>query len=36
MILNPATGHVSPQYHVVFDDEFYTVPLTKEGKITTN
>ena len=26
MILNPSTGHVSPQYHVVFDDEFTTVP----------
>jgi hypothetical protein len=26
LILNPRTGHVSPQFHVVFDDEFTTVP----------
>ena len=25
MILNPATGHVSPQFHVGFDDSFSTV-----------
>ena len=22
LVLNPETGHVSPQFHVVFDDEF--------------
>ena len=22
MVLNTATGHVSPQFHVIFDDEF--------------
>ena len=25
LVLNPATGNVSPQYHVVFDDTFSTV-----------
>ena len=25
LILNPRTGHISPQYHVVFDDTFSTV-----------
>ena len=25
LILNPRTGHISPQYHVVFDDGFTTV-----------
>jgi hypothetical protein len=26
VVLNPRTGHVSPQFHVVFDDDFTTVP----------
>jgi hypothetical protein len=26
MVLNLATGHISPQYHVVFDDSYHTVP----------
>jgi hypothetical protein len=26
LLYNPSTGHVSPQYHVVFDDDFTTVP----------
>jgi hypothetical protein len=26
LILNPCTGHVSPQFHVVYDDDFTTVP----------
>eukprot|EP00957_Ditylum_brightwellii_P161131 12268599-Ditylum_brightwellii.AAC.1 len=30
-ILNPHTGHVSPQYHVVFDDNFSTVPYLCTG-----
>ena len=25
LVLNPATGHISPQFHVVFDDSFSTV-----------
>ena len=36
MVLNPATGHVSSQYHVVFDDEFYKVPFMREGTIPPN
>ena len=27
LVLNPATGHVSPQFHVVFYDEFSTIPF---------
>jgi hypothetical protein len=26
LVLNPSTQHVSPQYHVIFDDEFSTIP----------
>eukprot|EP00957_Ditylum_brightwellii_P052110 3951951-Ditylum_brightwellii.AAC.1 len=26
LVLNPRIGHVSPQYHVVFDDSFSVVP----------
>jgi hypothetical protein len=26
LVLNPRTGHVSSQFHVVFDDDFTTVP----------
>ena len=29
LVLNPETGHVSPQFHVVFDDEFSTVPFIR-------
>ena len=25
LVLNPRTGHISPQFHVVFDDSFSTV-----------
>ena len=34
LILNPETGYVSPQFYVVFDDEFSTVPFMREGIIT--
>jgi hypothetical protein len=30
LVLNPQTGHVSPQYHVVFDDQLTTVPFTEK------
>ena len=32
LVLNLQTGHVSPQYHLVFDEQFTTVPgnLTDE------
>ena len=33
LVLNPKTLHVSPQYHVVFDDQFTTVPFMKNGEI---
>ena len=34
LILNPATGHISPQFHVVFDDSFSTVmPLDQADEI---
>jgi hypothetical protein len=33
LVYNPSTGHVSPQYHVVFDDDFTMVPYTEEGTI---
>ena len=29
LILNPRTGHVSPQFHVVYDDDFTTVPYLR-------
>ena len=36
LVLNPATGHKSLQFHVVFDDEFSTVPFMREGTIPPN
>ena len=36
MVLNPETSHVSPQFHVVVDDEFSTVTVMREGTITPN
>ena len=36
LVLNPATGHVSPQFHVLFDEEFSTVSFIREGKIPLN
>ena len=36
MVLNTETGHLSPQFHVVFDDEFYTVPFMRKVKIPLN
>jgi hypothetical protein len=26
LILNPRMGHISPQFHIVYDDDFTTVP----------
>ena len=31
LVLNPFTGHVSPQYHVTFDDDFTTLPFVRQG-----
>ena len=36
LVLNPTTGRVSPQYHVVFDDDFTTVPYMEAGTIPPN
>ena len=36
LVWNPNTGRVSPQYHVVFDDDFSTVPYMEAGIIPTN
>ena len=33
LILNPRTGHVSPQFHVVFDDHFTTVPFMEKNEV---
>ena len=33
LVLNPRTGHVSPQYHVVFDDLFTTVSFMKKSEV---
>ena len=36
MVLNPRTLHVSPQYHVVFDDTFSTLEHMEKGTIPSN
>ncbi|KAL7460959.1 hypothetical protein ACHAXS_001393 [Conticribra weissflogii] len=36
LVLNPTTGLVSPQFHVVFDDEFTTVPHLWKGTVPPN
>jgi hypothetical protein len=36
LILNLSTGHVSPQYHLVYDDRFTTVPCLQLGTVPTN
>ncbi len=33
LVLNPQTGHVSPQFHIVFDDIFSTVSHMREQTI---
>jgi hypothetical protein len=33
LILNPRTGHVSPQFHIVFDDNFTTVQYLCTGMV---
>ena len=33
LILNPHTGHVSPQFHVVYDDDFTTVPYLRAATV---
>jgi len=36
LVLNPRTLHVSPQYHVVFDDDFSTVPYMRKSEMPPN
>ena len=36
LVLNPGTGHVSHQFHVVFDDDYSTVTFMREFKIPPN
>ena len=36
LVLNPKTGLVSPQFHVVFDDDFSTVPSLRSGSVPDN
>jgi len=36
LILNLTTGHVSPQYHVIFDDDFTTIEHLRSGTVPTN
>ena len=36
LVMNPKTGLVSPQYHVVFDDDFSTVPHLRSGTVPEN
>ena len=33
LILNPRTGHVSPQFHVIYDDDFTTASYLRSGKV---
>ena len=36
LVWNSTTGCVSPKYHVVFDDEFSTIPYTESVTISKN
>eukprot|EP00957_Ditylum_brightwellii_P081724 6217207-Ditylum_brightwellii.AAC.1 len=36
LVLNLQTGHVSQQYHVVFDDDFSTVPYPQSSEPPPN
>ena len=36
LVLNPRTGLVSPQYHVVFDNIFSTVPFMRSASVPPN
>jgi hypothetical protein len=33
LIFNPRTGHVSPQFHIIFDDDFTTVPYLGSSQV---
>ena len=36
LVLNLQTGHISPQYHLVFDDDFSTVPYLDSSEEPPN
>ena len=36
LVLNTRTGYVLPQYHVVFDEKFYTVEHMQDGTVPEN
>ena len=36
LVLNPKTLHVSPQYHVIYDDNFSTVPFLRRSEKPPN
>ena len=36
LVLNPKTGLISPQFHVVVDDDFSTVPSLRSGTVPAN
>lgn len=36
LVLNPRTGYVSPQYHIVIDDAFSTVSNLRSGTVPAN
>ena len=36
LVLNTNTGHVSPQFHFVFDDHFTTLSQMRNGTVPSN
>ena len=36
LVMNPKTALVSPQFHLVFDDNFETVPHLRAGTVSEN
>ena len=36
LVMNTNTGLVSPQFHLIFDDNFETVPHLRAGTVTEN
>ena len=36
LVFNPKSTRVSPQYHVVFDEDFNTVPFMERGEVPPN
>ena len=36
LVLNPRTGHVSPQFHIVFNDLFTAVPFMNKSQLLPN